>query len=168
MNPCPRRKGDPRPTTRVRQIEVGGGVTDEQDEGLARLTDLDVAWGFELHAFLGERSQETPAAGNAGNLHARLQERSQETPVTGDAVDRTTEKMESSQGGAVDASSVPAGRTEMVKTMDSSQGGAVDAPAVPAGRAEKWLRRISSLRHRPRERRRSPRGPVGEGSSRAQ
>ena len=54
----------------------GGGVADEQDEGLARLIDLDVTWGFDLHAFLRERSQETPAAGDAGGLHARLQERS--------------------------------------------------------------------------------------------
>ena len=27
---------------------------DEQDEGLARLTDLDVTWGFGLHAWRGE------------------------------------------------------------------------------------------------------------------
>ena len=44
--------------------------------------------------------------------------------------------MDSSQGGALDASSVPAGRAETVETMDSSQGGAVDASSVPAGRAE--------------------------------
>ena len=94
----------------------GGGVMDEQDEGLARLTDLDVTWGFDLHAFLLERSQEAPAAGDAG--------------------DGTAETMDSSQGGAVDASSVPAGRAEAVETMDSSQGGAVDASSVPAGRAE--------------------------------
>ena len=37
----------------------GGAVMDEQDEGLARLTDLDVTWGFDLHAFLRDRSQET-------------------------------------------------------------------------------------------------------------
>ena len=33
----------------------GGGVMDEQDEGLDRLIDLDVTWGFDLHAFLRER-----------------------------------------------------------------------------------------------------------------
>ena len=112
---------------------------DEQDEGLARLTDLDVTWGFDLHAFLRKRSQETPAAGDAGDLHACLQELSQEAPAApaaGDAGDRTAETMNSSQGGAVDASSVPAGRAETVGTMDSSQGGAVDASSVPAGRAE--------------------------------
>ena len=51
-------------------------MMDEQDEGLARLADLDVTWGCDLHAFLRERSQETPAAGDAGDLHACLRERS--------------------------------------------------------------------------------------------
>ena len=117
-------------------MEVGGGVMDEKDEGLARLTDLDVTWGFDLHAFLRERSKETPAAGDAGDLHACLQERSQEAPVAGDTGEATAETIDSSQGGAVDASSVPAGRAETVETMNSSQGGAVDASSVPAGRAE--------------------------------
>ena len=88
-------------------------MIDEQDDGLDRLTDLDVTWGFDLHVFLRERSQETPAAG--------------------DASDGTVETMDSSQGGGVDASSVPAGRAETVDTMDLSQGGAVDASSVPAG-----------------------------------
>ena len=44
--------------------------------------------------------------------------------------------MDSSQGGAVDASSVPAERAETVETMNSSQEGAMDASSVPAGRAE--------------------------------
>ena len=56
----------------------------EQDEELARLTDLDVTWGFDLHAFSRDRSQETPAAGDAGDLHACLQERPQEAPVAGE------------------------------------------------------------------------------------
>ena len=43
--------------------------------------------------------------------------------------------MDSRQGGGVDASLVPAGRAETVKTMDSSPGGAVDASSDPAGRA---------------------------------
>ena len=89
---------------------------DEQDEGLDRLTDLDVTWGVDLHAFLRERSQDTPAAGDAG--------------------DGTAETMDSAQGGAVDTSSVPAGRAETVETMNSSQEGAMDASSVPAGRAE--------------------------------
>ena len=80
--------------------EGGGEVMDEQDEGLARLTDLDVTWGLDLHAFLRERSQEAPVAGDAG--------------------DGTAETMDSSQGGAVDASLVPAGRAETVETIDSS------------------------------------------------
>ena len=44
--------------------------------------------------------------------------------------------MDSSQRGAVDASSVPEGRAETVETRDSSQGGAVDASSVPEGRDE--------------------------------
>ena len=44
--------------------------------------------------------------------------------------------MDSTQEGAVDTSSGPAGRAETVETMDSPQGGAVDASSVPAGRAE--------------------------------
>ena len=65
-----------------------------------------------------------------------MQERSQQAPVAGDAGDQTADTMDSSRGGAVDASSVPEIRAETVETMDSSQGGAVDAPSVPAGRAE--------------------------------
>ena len=41
-----------------------------------------------------------------------LQERSQEAPAAGDAGDETVEAMDSSQGGAVNASLVPAGRVE--------------------------------------------------------
>ena len=89
---------------------------DKQYEGLDPLVDLDLTWGFDLHAFLRERSQETPAAGDAG--------------------DEAVETMDSSQGGAVDAYSVPTGRAETVETINSSQGGAVDASSVPAGRAE--------------------------------
>ena len=92
------------------------GAVDERDDGLDRLNNLDVAWGFDLHAFLRERSQEIPAAGDAG--------------------DGAAETMDSSQGGAVDASPVPAGRAETGETMGSSQGGAVEASSVPAGRAE--------------------------------
>ena len=66
----------------------------------------------------------------------------------------------------MDASSVPARRAETIETVNSSQGGAVDASSVLAGRAE--IRRISNLWHRPRERQRTPPGPVREGSTRAQ
>ena len=90
---------------------------DEQDEDLARLTDLDVTWGFDQHACLQERSQEAPVAGDAGN--------------------GTAETTDSAQGGAVDASSVLAGRVETVETMDSSQGGAVSAASIPAGDDER-------------------------------
>ena len=100
----------------------GGVMTDEQDEGLDRLTDLLVTWGFDLHAFLRKRLQETPATGDAG--------------------DGTAETMDTSQRGVVDASPVPAGRAETVETMDSSQGGAVNASSVPAGRTDMSRRRI--------------------------
>ena len=90
-------------------------MVDQLDDGLARLNDLDVTWGFDLDAFLQERAQQAPAAGDAG--------------------DGTVEAMGSSRGGAVDASSAPAGRAETIETMGSSQGG-VDASSVPAGRAE--------------------------------
>ena len=85
---------------------------DEKDEDVARLTDLDVRWGFDLTAALRERSQETPAAGDAGDLHACLQENLQEAPVAGNSGDGTAETMGSSEGGAVNASSLPAGRAE--------------------------------------------------------
>ena len=93
----------------------GGGGVDELDDGLARLNDLDVTWGFDLDAFLQEGAQQAPAAGDAG--------------------DGTAKTMGSPRGGAVDASSAPAGRAETVDTMVSSQGG-VDASSVPAGRDE--------------------------------
>ena len=88
----------------------------ELDDGPAHLNDPDVTWGFDLDAFLQERVQQAPAAGDAG--------------------DGTAETMNSSQGGAVDASSAPAGRTETPETMGSSQGGAVDASSVTAETAE--------------------------------
>ena len=44
--------------------------------------------------------------------------------------------MDSSQGGALDASSAPAGRAETAETMGSSQGGAGNASSVPTGKAE--------------------------------
>ena len=62
----------------------GGGVMNKLDDGLSRLNDLDVTWGFDPDAFMQERAQQTPAAGEAGG----------ETPET----------MSSSQGSAVDAS----------------------------------------------------------------
>ena len=84
----------------------GGEVLDELNDGLAHLNDLDVTWGFDLDAFLQERAQQAPAAG--------------------DADDGAAEKMDSSQEGAVDASSTPTGRAETAETMGSSQGDAVD------------------------------------------
>ena len=115
-------------------------MVEEQDGGLDRLNDLDVTWGFDLHAFLRERSQETPAAGDAGDGTAETIDSSQGGAVDASSVPEgrveTVDMMYSSQGGAVDASSVPTGRAETVETMDSSQGGAVDASLFQAGRAE--------------------------------
>ena len=68
-NSLSQEEGGSEAATRAPQTEVRGG-DDEQDEGLARLTDLDVTLGFDLDAFLRERSQETPAAGNAADLLA--------------------------------------------------------------------------------------------------
>ena len=98
------------------------GVMDERDEGLDRLTDLDVTWGFDLPAFLRERSQETPAAG--------------------DASDETVETMESSKGGTMDASSVPAGRAETVETMDCLKGARWTPPRSRQGgpkQSRRWI-----------------------------
>ena len=116
------------------------GIMDEQDEGLDRLTELDVTWGFDLHAFLRERSQETPAAGDASDGTVERMDSSQGSTMDASSVPagraETAETMDSSQGGRMDASSVPAGRAETVETIDSSQGGAVDASSVPAERDE--------------------------------
>ena len=121
---------------------------DEEDEGQDRLTDLDVTWGLDLHAFLRERSLETSAAG--------------------DASDGIVETMGSCQEGTMDASSVPPGRVETVETMDSSQGGAVDASSVPSGRAESNSGASAASGTDQGNDEDPPRGPVGEGSSRAQ
>ena len=83
-----------------------------------------------MHAFFRERSQVTPAAGDADDLHACLQERSQEAPVARDAGYGLPEAMDSSRGGAADAASVPAGRADTVEMMASSQVGAVDVISV--------------------------------------
>ena len=88
-------------------------MVDQLDDGLARLNDLDVTWGFDLDAFLQERAQQAPAAGDAG--------------------DGTVEAMGSSRGG-VDASSVSAGRAESDSgasaASDADQGNGEDPPAV--------------------------------------
>ena len=87
----------------------------ELDDSLAHLNDLDVTWRFDMDAVLQERAQQAPAAG--------------------DADDGTAEMMDSSQGGAVDASSARAERDETAETMGSSQGGAV-APRSREGGPE--------------------------------
>ena len=67
----------------------GGGLVDKLDDDLADLNDLNATLGFDFDAFLQERRQQAPAAGHAGN--------------------RKSETIGSSQGGAMDASSTPAG-----------------------------------------------------------
>ena len=86
-------------------------MVDELDDGLAHLNNLDVTWGFDLDPFLQELAQQAPAAGEAG--------------------DGAAEIINSSQGGAIDASSVSRRRAETAETMGPSQGGAVDASSAP-------------------------------------
>ena len=92
-----------------------GKVADDVIDDLAHVNHLDLTWGYFLDAFLRERAQQAPDVGEAGG--------------------RTLETIGSSQGGAVDVSSAPAGRAE-TETIGLSYGGAVDAPSVPAGRAD--------------------------------
>ena len=90
---------------------------DGLDDGLAHSNDLDATWGFDLDEFLQERAQPAPAAGEAG--------------------DGTAETMGSSQRGALDALSVPAGRAEgdpgAASASYTSQGNGEDPPAVLSG-----------------------------------
>ena len=90
-------------------------MVDEPDDGLAHLNDLDVTWGFDRDAFPQRRTRQAPAAGDAG--------------------DGTANTMDSSQGGAVDTPSAPAGASKRVETMGSPQEGTEDASSVPTERA---------------------------------
>ena len=118
-----------------------GGAINEQDEVLAWLTDLNVTWGVDLHAFLRDRSHKAPVAGDAGDLHVCLPERSQEAPVAGGAGDGTAETMDSSQGDALDASSAPTGKTEndsnALSTSGTDQGNGEEPPTVLSAKAAK-------------------------------
>ena len=118
----------------------GGRAVNELDDGLAHLNDVDVTWGFDLDAFLQELAQQVPAAGKAGDGTAETMDSSQGGAVDASSAPagraETAEAMGSSQGGAANASSAPAGRAETTETMDSSQGGVVDASSTPAERAE--------------------------------
>ena len=163
----------------------GGGVMDEQDKGLARLTDLDVTRGFDLHASLRGRSKETPAAGDAGDLHAFCS-----GALTGGTCRRRCWRRNSRDDGLVsrgcgrrllgpgregrnsrDDGLVSRGRGRRLlgprrEGRNSRDDGFVSrrrgGRLLGSGReGRKRLRCISSLRHRPRERRRPPRGPVG-------
>ena len=74
-------------------------MVNDQDCGLDRRNDLIVTRGFNLLAFLRERSREAPAASDVG--------------------DGTTETIALCQGGAVGAFSVPVGSAETVKANSS-------------------------------------------------
>ena len=117
-----------------------GGVVDQLDDGLTHLNDLDVTWGFDLDAVWQESAQQARAAGDAGDETAETVDSSKGGAVDASSTSagraETAETMGSSHGGAVDASSAPAGRAETTETMGSSQGCTVDASSVPEGRAE--------------------------------
>ena len=111
------KEGDPRPTTRARQNEVTakeGGEGGEKDDILGRLNDLDVTWGIDLRACLQERAQAVSVAGDAG--------------------DGTAETIDSSQGSAIDASSVPTERAKSNSGASAAsgtdQGSGDDLPVV--------------------------------------
>ena len=67
--------------------------------------------------------------------YAFLQERAPQASAAGDAGDGTAQTMGSCEGGAVDASSAPAGSAETVETLGSSERG-VDVSSAPTGKAE--------------------------------
>ena len=69
---CPRKKGGPEANDEGTSSRGVWGVMNEPDEGLNRLTGLDVAWGIDLNMLLRERAQETPAAGDAGDGTAEM------------------------------------------------------------------------------------------------
>ena len=73
-------------------MHPGSESINMHDEGLKRMIDLDVTWGFYLPTVMRERCKETPAAVDAG--------------------DGTVETMESFKRNTMDASSVPAGTAE--------------------------------------------------------
>ena len=160
----------------------------EQGEGLAHLTDLDVTWGFDLHAFLRDCSQGAPAAGDGGDLHAFLRERSQETlcclrcwrsaRALAGALTRGPCRRRCWRRNSRDDGVVSRGRGRRLLGPGREGRNSRDDGLISRGRGgrllgpdregRKRLRRISSLRHRPREQRRFPRDPVEYGSSRAQ
>ena len=111
---------------------------DELDDGLAHLNDLDGTWGFDLDAFLQERAQQAPAAGEARDGTAETMDSSEGTSSAPMGRAETTETMGSSQGVAVDASSVPAGRAGSnpgaASASDTGQGNCEDPPAALSGR----------------------------------
>lgn len=43
------------------------GVVDELGDNLVRLNDLELTWGSDRDAVLGERVQQAPVAGRAGD-----------------------------------------------------------------------------------------------------
>lgn len=90
------------------------GVADKLDDYIAQMGDLDVPWGFDLEAVLGERTRQAPGAN--------------------EAADGTAEKTGWSQGGVVGAPSAPAGRVNSdpsaTSTADTDQRNGADSPTV--------------------------------------
>lgn len=115
-----------------------GGVVDKLDDGLTRLNDLELTWGFDVDAVLGEGAQQAPATADAG--------------------DGTAETMPSSQEGAVDIFSVPAETAERdprgTSASDSGQRNGEDPLAVLSGREahelSSWERLSATGRNRTR------------------
>ena len=97
-----------------------------------------------------------------------LQKRAQEAPAAGDAGDGLAETTDSSQGVRWTPPQPRQGRPNSRDDgfVSRGRGGRLLGPAKK-GRM-RLGRIISSLRHRPRERRRSLRGPIMVGSTRAQ
>ena len=144
-------------------------MVDELDDDLAHLNDLDSTGGFDLSVFLQERRQQASAAGDTGDGKAEI--------------------IGSSQGGTVNASLAPAGRAKARRSVRLKgarwtlprprEGGSkarrsvrlkreVDASSVPAGRAESDLSAASTSGTDEGYGEDPPRGPVGEGSARAE
>ena len=136
---------------------VGGGVVevvvDELEDDLAHLNNLDVTWGFDLDAFLQERRQQAPAAGDAGDGKPRREVRLKGVRWTppwsrqGGLKSRRELRLK----GALQASLAPARGTES-EARASSQGGSVDASSALGRKGRQRPQYSINYRNRPKER----------------